>query len=154
VTWRLTSFADALAGYDDDFFLWTQQQARLLRERDEPGIDWENVADEIESLGRRDRRELTSRLSGLLFHLRKWRYQPEQRKGGWAASIVYQREELHTILREGPSLRHRPAEILPEIYPLARVRASRETGLVDIGQIPQTCPFTIDEILDPEYLPG
>jgi hypothetical protein len=68
---KLRAEMTARADYEADFFAWTQEQARLLRGRDARGLDWENLAEEIDSMGRRDRRELESRLRLILHHLLK-----------------------------------------------------------------------------------
>src|SRR3954452_2341854 len=69
----------SLAAYDKDFHDWAVSQARALRGRQLGALDWENLAEEIESLGRSDQREVTSRLTTLLVHLLKWRYQRDLR---------------------------------------------------------------------------
>jgi hypothetical protein len=66
----------ARADYEEDFFAWTQEQAELLRARDARGLDWDNLADEIASMGRRHRRELETRLRLILHHLLRWQVQP------------------------------------------------------------------------------
>src|SRR4029078_12670320 len=80
------------AGYDEDFHAWSVEQAVRLRESRPPTVDWENVAEEIESLGKRDRRAVASDLNKILEHLIKWRYQPEKRKTGWRSSIREHRD--------------------------------------------------------------
>jgi hypothetical protein len=75
------------AGYENDFYAWTVEQARLLRSGELSAIDAANVAEEIESMGRSDRREIKSRLIALLSHLLKWRMQPEIRSTSWSGTI-------------------------------------------------------------------
>ncbi|HEX3954075.1 MAG TPA: DUF29 domain-containing protein [Stellaceae bacterium] len=75
------------AAYDEDFVEWTVEQTRLLRTGALSEIDIENLAEEIESMGRSTRRELRSRLAGLLTHLLKWQYQPGFRSRSWAGTI-------------------------------------------------------------------
>lgn len=79
----------ATAHYETDFYLWTQQQAALLRQGEFNGLDLDcaNIAEEIESMGRRDRLSLRSYLHNILLHLLKWRYQPERRGTSWKLSI-------------------------------------------------------------------
>lgn len=139
--------------YDADFFAWTQDQANRLKGLRPKGLDWINLADEIESLGRSEKRDIESRLSVLLVHLLKWRFQPEPRSGSWRASVVEQRTRMARELAASPSLRGYPAEILAEEYELARPRAADETGL-PLESFPTRCPFSIDEVLDPEFWPG
>ena len=73
--------------YDEDLYQWTIEQARALRDRATNALDYDNLAEEIESLGRSDKRDIESRLENLIIHLLKWRYQPEWRSPSWEASI-------------------------------------------------------------------
>ncbi len=141
-----------LAAYDEDFALWSTEQAALLRAGRFDELDRENLAEEIESLGRSDRREIGRRLKVLLVHLLKWRFQPERQKGGWKATIRGQRVEIAKVIGESPSLRRYPAEVLDDEYRTARADAADETGLPE-ATFPATCPFTIEQILDPDFLP-
>ena len=77
--------------YEKDFYAWTVEQARLLRSGELSAVDIENIAEEIESMGRSDRREIKSRLIVLLSHLLKWQMQPQMRSAGWSATIREQR---------------------------------------------------------------
>jgi hypothetical protein len=142
-----------LATYDSDFHLWSQTQAAAIREGKFAEIDLENVAEEIESLGRSDKREIRSRLQVLLLHLLKWQGQPERRKGGWGNSIDEARESLDVLIGDSPSLKSFPAIILDEVYERARRKASKETGLA-VTLFPEECPFDIKDILDENFLPG
>jgi hypothetical protein len=142
----------ALARYDKDFALWCAEQGAALREGRWAALDRENLAEEIESLGRRDRREIESRLKTLLVHLLKYRYQPRKVKPGWSSTIREQRRQLQKIINESPSLRAYPAEVLNEEYVYARADAADETGL-EIGTFPERCPFAISDVLDLDYLP-
>lgn len=89
--------------YDRDFFAWSLEQAKLLRARKLAEADIEHIAEEIDSMGRTEKRELISRLSVLLLHLLKWRYQPEKRSLSWEASIRVQRNRLADHLDDNPS---------------------------------------------------
>lgn len=145
---------DAPDSYDKDFFLWTERVAALLRERRWEEVDVEHVAEEIESLGRRDRRELHSRLRVLVKHLLKWQAQPERRQGGtWRATIETQRHHLLLVLKDSPSLRTAAAEALSEEFARARESARRESRLPAYSW-PDTCPFTLDQVLDDSFYPG
>ena len=144
------------AVYEEDFYAWTQEQAAKLRARasfDNRGdIDWENAAEEIESVGRSDRRELQSRLRVLVHHLLKWRFQAIERSSGWRRTIREQRRQIQLVLRDSPSLRPSLVEAAAEEYPHAVEDAIDETGLPETV-FPPVCPFTIDEILDPDFYP-
>jgi hypothetical protein len=138
--------------YEVDYALWCAEQGALLREGRLDALDRENLAEEIESLGRSDRREIESRLRVLLTHLLKWRFQPEQRKGGWRVTIRDQRTEISKTIKESPSLGRYPAVVLSEEYGFARANAADETGL-PVETLPTECPFAIEEILDVDWLP-
>src|ERR1700683_3000449 len=91
--------------YDQDFYAWSNQQAALLRAGKLGQADIEHIAEEIESMGRTEKRELISRLTVLLLHLLNWRYQPEKRGASWEASIRVQRNRLADHLEDNPSLK-------------------------------------------------
>src|SRR5579863_9887806 len=93
------------AAYDDDFFAWTEEQARLLRAGKFSHLDIENIAEELESMGRSDKREIESRLVVLMAHLLKWQVQIGFRSQSWSATIREQRERIEDLLVESPSLR-------------------------------------------------
>jgi hypothetical protein len=101
-------------------------------------------------LGRKDRRELESRLTVLVMHLLKWRYQPDQRGGSWDSTIRTQRREIQKLLHDSPSLRSAVAEAIEGSYDTARRNASAEAGL---DALPATCPFELEQILADEWLP-
>src|SRR5947209_368643 len=128
--------------YDRDFFEWTVSQANALRRLRPGDLDWENVAEEIESLGRSDKSRIESNLNVLILHLLKWRYQPQDRSSGWKGSIVEHRGRILKIIKDSPSLRTYPAEVLPEEYISARLKAAGDTRLPE-STFPETSPFTI-----------
>ena len=142
----------SLVSIDEDFALWCAQQGTLLREGRLSALDRENLAEEIESLGRSERYEIENRLKVLLVHLLKWQYQADQRKAGWKATIREQRLRIARRLRESPSLKNYPAEILAEEYGLARAAAADETGLPEEA-FPAECPFPVARLLDVDWLP-
>ena len=138
--------------YEDDFYAWTVEQARLLRAGELATVDAANLAEEIESIGRSDRRELQSRLVVLTMHLLRWRIQPSARSRSRAATIDEQRLQIEQVFAESPSLRPLAASLLAHAYAIARARAIAETGLAD-DAFPASCPFTLDEVLAPAFLP-
>ena len=144
--------ADVASGYDHDYHAWLTRQAVLLAERRFAELDLDNLIDEIQALARSEKREIENRLNVLLVHLLKWQYQPAQRSGGWASTIIEQRARLLKRLQESPSLRAYPGEVIEEEYAIARDQAAAETGL-RAGTFPKTCPYTIDQVLDPDFLP-
>ena len=142
--------------YDRDFFVWTLDQAEKLRARaafDHRGdLDWESLAEEIESVGRSERREIRTRMGVLLQHLLKWQFQPERRSESWRQTIAKQRLHIGQVLADSPSLLAFPAEALGWAYAWAAREAARETNL-PVTHFPASCPFTIDALFDPNFLP-
>jgi hypothetical protein len=138
--------------YDRDFYRWTVQNAELLRAGRASEADLEHIAEEIEDMGKREKRELISRLSVLICHLLKWQAQPERRSKSWTATIAVQRKDLAKLLVEMPSLRGYLAENLNEAHERAVILASQETFL-PMEDFPITCPYPMDALLDLEFLP-
>ena len=144
--------------YDDDILLWSEHQADLLRraaagERvNSADLDWPNIAEEIEAVGRSQRREVRNRLARLCQHLLKWAYQPELHSRSWRATIVTQRHELQSVLLDSPSLVPFVAEALPNAYQTGRIWAEQETGLMHLPEEP--CPWTAAEALASDFYPG
>jgi hypothetical protein len=138
--------------YDIDFVCWAEQMGQLIRDRNYDQVDWENVIEEIESLGKSDQRELKSRLEVLLMHILKWQYQPSMRTGSWTGTINEQRDRIEDLLIESPSLKSLVLEYLPDSYRRARRNAISETGL-QASSFPVECPYTISQILDTDFLP-
>ena len=142
-----------LTPYEADYAQWCTEQGALLRSGDVRSLDRENLAEEIESLVRSDKREIKSRLNIILIHLLKYEFQPEKRKGGWRATLREQRRQLAYLLKESPSLKAFPNKELGEEYESARYLASAETEL-PVDDLPQRCPYTIEQVLDQDFLPG
>lgn len=133
------------AAYERDFYTWSQQQARLLRAGRWNSVDRENVAEEIESLGREQFNKLESALRVLLLHLLKWDHQPSKRTRSWALSVKDQRVAFDDVLADNPGLKSRLDEALARAYRRARIQAAMETGLPEEA-FPETCPYALDEI--------
>jgi hypothetical protein len=138
--------------YDRDLYAWSNEQARRLRLLKPTGVDWENVAEEIESLGRSDKVALASNLNVVLLHLIKWKYQPGKQKSGWRVSIREHRRRIERLTRGSPSLASLQAQVLDEEYAQARDDALDETGL-RARAVPLRCPFTVEQVLDLRFLP-
>jgi hypothetical protein len=141
--------------YEKDVVLWAQQQAALLRSGQFSKLDIEHVADEIEDVGKTEKRELASRMAVLLAHLLKWRAQPDRRTRSWQSTINEQRRRVALALEETPSLRTTLAE--PKwraaVWSDARVIAMTDTGL-DGEAFPDEWPWSADQALSPSWLPG
>jgi hypothetical protein len=140
------------SSYETDFYVWTQTQAELLREEEFEELDLPNLIEELEAMGRSERRELVSRLTVLLTHLLKWQYQPEMRSKSWQNTIRVQRRDIQAILNDSPSLRATLAEFIALAYPDARADAIEETSLLS-PVFPETSPYSAEQILNVAYLP-
>jgi hypothetical protein len=138
--------------YDTDFYAWANEQAALLRAGRLSEADIENIAEEIESMGKCERRELVGRLTVLLAHLLKWRYQPGFRGNSRRLSIEEQRLLLNDDLNDNPSLKSQLDALMPRAYQIGRLQAEKETGLAR-GTFPADCPFTYDEAMNPNFWP-
>ena len=140
------------ATYETDFYGWTERQAALLRAEEFEAVDWNNLIEEIETLGRSEAHKVENRLIVLIMHLLKWAYQPERRSRGWEHTIAEQRDRLDRLLRKNPTLRARLPEMIEFIYPYAVKKALRETSFL-VSPFPPACPYASTEILDDNFLP-
>jgi hypothetical protein len=127
----------APAGYDADFALWAESQAAALRDGRFEDLDVPNLAEEVEALARRDRRELRSRLTELALHLLKLQYQPGRASGSWCSTILEQATRIKELLDESPSLAPSMPEVSAGAYRAARRRAALETAL-PLATFPET----------------
>jgi hypothetical protein len=147
--------------YELDFYRWTQHQAAELRRAAKAGsnlpLDWANLAEEIESLGASDRRELYSRLVRVIEHLLKLQLAPiDEPRRLWRLSVTHQRNDLKAVLRISPSLRRVAGTFVAEAHKEAvglieRVMPDEEVELWP--DLPRRCPYTLDQILDPDWWP-
>jgi hypothetical protein len=141
-------------GYETDFHRWAETQAGLLRTRSANELDWDNLAEEIESLSRSDKREIRSRLAVICEHLLKWQFHPDARSGSWRSSVREGRDKIADLVEESPSLADYPAAHLAGprgAYARGRAKAADETGFRDL---PVGCPWTIEQVLDDAFWPG
>jgi hypothetical protein len=138
--------------YDRDFYAWANEQAALLREGKLAQADIENIAEEIESMGRSEKRELLSRLTVLLLHLLKWRYQPKGRGSSWEASIRIQRRRLARHMADNPSLKAKLPEAIDDAYQDAIIAAAEETKLSE-STFPTECPWSYEQISNAGFWP-
>jgi hypothetical protein len=139
--------------YDQDFYAWSNQQAALLRAGRLHQADVEHIAEEIESLGKTEKRELISRLTVLLLHLLKWRFQPAKRVAGWEASVRVQRNRLADHLDDNPSLKPLLPGALSAAFRDAALEAVAETAL-PASTFPETCPWSSEQVLDAGFWPA
>jgi len=138
--------------YNQDFHAWTQKQAHLLKSGQLADIDMENIIEEIEGMGASERSQLQSRLKILIGHLLKWQYQPAFRSRSWKLTIEEQRLSVVEMMEDSPSLKGVLAERLLKAYVHGVLLAAKET-YIDKKVFPETCPYTIEQILDATYYP-
>ncbi|MFA5016272.1 MAG: DUF29 domain-containing protein [Methylobacter sp.] len=141
-----------MINYEKDFYGWTQEQAALLKAGRLSEIDIENLIEEVETMGRSEKRALESRLSVLLLHMLKWHYQPSRRGNSWHFTIVEQRLKFQKVLSQNLGLKSEIQSILADAYEYALLKAAHETGLrPDIFSA--DCPWTLEQLSDKAYFP-
>ncbi len=140
--------------YDADVILWSQEQARLLRAGRFSELDIERLADEVEDVGRSEKRELANRMAVLLAHLLKWRSQPQSGANSWRATINDQRKRIALAIKETPSLKAvmRDQDWQEDAWLDARTQARKDTSLAD-DDLPESCPWSMDQACDQEFWP-
>jgi hypothetical protein len=142
---NMAKFTNQNKLYGTDFYGWAIAMSKALHERDIKNLDWDNLSEEIASLGKQEKRELVNRLIILLMHLLKWEYQIEKRTKSWAATIKVQRKEIKKHLLENPSLKPYLSEAIESAYDQSRIDAAKETGL-DLDIFTELCPYSWSEI--------
>ncbi len=133
------------AEYERDFYSWALEQARLIREGRHDTLDRDNLAEEVESLGREQFNKLVSALRVAMMHMLKWDHQPAARSRSWVLTIQEQRLEIADVLADNPGLKPRINEAIGRAYRRARLEAAKETGL-DETAFAAACPYSIDDI--------
>ncbi|MBK1841280.1 DUF29 domain-containing protein [Azospirillum sp. YIM B02556] len=149
---------DSRIGYDTDFLAWTEEQARLLREasreRINTPIDWENVAEEIESMGRSELRAVESALVRVIEHLLKLEHSPaDEPRAAWKVSVLEHRDRVARDLSASPSLRGRidTADIYKSGRKIAALGLERDG--MRLNDLPAACPYLLDKLLDEDWWP-
>ncbi|MGF1933474.1 MAG: DUF29 domain-containing protein [Nostoc sp. ChiQUE02] len=138
--------------YEQDFYLWIQTTAELLKQGRLTELDLKNLIDEIETMGRSEKKALRSNLEVVLMHLLKYKYQAEKRSGSWRATIREHRKCLREAVEESPSLKPYLYEVFGLCYDDARLLAADETEL-HLATFPEQSPFTPEQTLNPDFLP-
>jgi Domain of unknown function DUF29 len=137
--------------YESDFYLWCFEQAELLRLRKFPELDLPNLIEELQSMGREQRYKLEASYRLIISHLLKWQYQPAKRSSSWEITIARERANVKGREEDSHTLRSQAAQIVARVYPDARKEAQIETGLK--ATFPAECPYRIDQLRDPDWLP-
>ena len=140
------------ADYERDVYGWANEQAALLRGGQFARADIENIAEEIESLGKSQKSELVNRLTVLLAHLLKWQFQPGFRSTSWELSIREQRRRIAIHMRGNPSLKSSLLEITDDAYSIALLQAQRQTKLKSTT-FPPRCPYDFAQVINEEFWP-
>jgi len=138
--------------YETDFYGWIQRQADSLRVRSFSNLDYDNLIEEIESMGKSLQRELVSRLETLFSHLLKWRFQPKLRGASWELTIGEQREKIIDLLSDNPSLKSKLDDCIARGYKYGKRAAMKETG-IDQSNFPALCPWTFEQATNPDFWP-
>ncbi len=138
--------------YEKDVVAWAMEQAALLRSGQLSALDIEHIAEEIEDVGKSEKRELASRMAVLLAHLLKWQCQPGRRGSSWSRTIKEQRKAIAAAMRQTPSLKAslRDTDWLAGTWSDAVTKAVDETGL---DNFPEDCPWSMEQVLSAEFLP-
>jgi hypothetical protein len=135
--------------YDTDYVAWLEEQVAHLRAGRLAALDVDNVAEELEGLMRKERRQLANRLEVLIHHLLKWDHQPDQRANRWRATIQEQRTRIRRLLGDSPSLRPEVEPTCKDVYADA-VRAAAIETLLSPSVFPPALPYTVEEIFERE----
>lgn len=141
-----------ITAYETDVVAWANEQAALIRAGRFEHLDLLHIAEEIEDVGKSEKRELASRMIVLMGHLLKWQHQPGKRGSSWARTIKTQRKDVLYCLKEAPSLKPQlnNAEWMDIVWSKAVALAEDETGLEDF---PEICPWNMDDVLRDGWLP-
>ena len=144
----------ATSTYDGDIIAWANEQARLLRSGLFSQLDIEHIAEEIEDVGKSERRELKSHMAVLLAHLLKWQHQPERQGNSWRRTIKVQRKDVLDCLKATPSLKPhlQDVEWWDSVWAHALNIATKETGFL-YEHFPESCPWKADDILGVDWFP-
>ncbi len=137
--------------YEQDFYGWTQWQVQALAKKQVSELDWHNLQEELQALGRQEYRELVSRLTVLLGHLLKWEYQPEKRSRSWFLTIREQRRAINRHFYRNPSLKSRIADALEDGFEAGVDLALRETNL-PLKTFPQECPYKFEDAIADNFI--
>ncbi len=138
--------------YEQDFYAWLLESAQLLREKNFSQLDIVNIAEELEGMARSDKRQLINRLAVLLAHLLKWQFQSYIRSKSWQRTIKEQRKRIKLLLQDSPSLKYEIEQKIATAYEIAILSAANETSL-DEDTFPESCEYSLDEILNQEFYP-
>lgn len=138
--------------YEDDVYLWLYEQIELLRQKRIQEVDLPNLIEELEDMGSEKLHALDSAYCLLLAHLLKWKYQPQKRSNSWEITILRERHQIEDREGESHTLAAKAKSIVDRMYGRAVREAAIETGLPR-ETFPAECPWTLDQLRDPDFLP-
>lgn len=142
--------ADSASLYEQDFHAWIGQQVGHLQERRLDQLDLDNLVEELEALGRAEKRSVFGNMRTILQHLLQIAAGPDGPAEDWRTAISVHRVYLEGDFRTSPSLRPYAVKILPECYERARHRAAEDAGL-PLSAFPPACPYSLAQVLDPGF---
>ncbi len=151
---RVGRAKDAVS-YDRDYYGWIQHNVSAIREGRFKDVDWPTVAEELEDMGKSERRALRSQLARLLAHLLKWSYQPEARQlreHSWRAAIENARNSVRELVEESPTFRPQLAELFSSAYFGGVAQAAAQTN-APMETFPVVCPWSLDQAMDEDFWP-
>ncbi len=139
---------------EQDYSAWLAEQAGKLRGH-RSDLDWDDIAEELEDMSNRERRELGSYLKQLLKHLLKWQFGPGRRSASWRKTIRATRHEIEDLLEDSPSLKGALPDLLPKAYARALADAADEMKLSrhQAARLPQSCPWAFEEFISADFWP-
>lgn len=143
---------DSQTLYEVDYLQWLETTVEKLRSQEYSTVDWGNLIEEIEDIGRSERRTLERNLIVIILYLLKWHFQPDNRSGSWEGSIIEHRHRVKKLLNESPSLKPYLESIFVESYIEAVKQAKAETRQ-PLNTFPIECPYTLANVIDDEFLP-
>lgn len=135
-----------------DYYGWLMHNITLLHQKRFSEVDMDHITEELIDMGGSIRGELGSRLTTLLCHLLKWKFQPRLRGNSWKRTLVEQRIQIARLMEDNPSLKHEITKKMERAYEDALRLATLETGIAK-KKFPAVCPFTFDQCLDQDFFP-
>ncbi len=136
--------------YEQDYYLWVKDILKKTQEKRWDDMDWDNLWEEIDDMGKSQKQRLTSNLRILLMHLLKWEFQLEKRTNSWKYKIIEHRRRILEQLEDSPSLKNYLNLKFEATYQKARKDASLETNL-SWKIFPEKSSYKIKQILDEDW---
>ena len=143
--------------YERDYYAWIRKQIRAIRERRLEEVDWTNVAEEMDDLGKSEKRSVEPHIARIIEHLLKLSYTPERprrlNRRGWEITVREARRQLGRLFDESPSLRRKTREVFPHAYQGGRNAVLIATTLSE-AVLPESSPWSLEQVLDEGFIPN